>query len=502
MRYLNGGFSTTTVSQKGSKEFTPYLSFSWLGLLSDYDKSLELLNEILLNTDLTKTDEILNQVKSQKSNLKYMIDNNPISVQIGRTLSTIDDENNYNQYMSGLEYYDFLNKVEQMLTTKPDTVTSELKAVADAVLTKTNMITMFEGSQNGIKTYEQKIGSVVNQLGESKVNRQDYSVLPKPSDREGIIANGTVQYNMMAAGYDKMNTTFSGKLIPMGVLIYDNYLTPKIRFENGAYDNIIEFTQKGFYMVSYRDPNIKETYEIYKGLPAYLKNISMTQEDLNRYILKVFSEYTTPTGELSGAESQLMEYLGGLSTQDKLKMIKEIKSATIDDVKNLGTSMDSFIKNASVSTVGSAEKINANKDLFKSIITLGGEQQQKTVTRTELINMLFPGVPNVQEIAVQQGFIKGDGKGNYFMDKKISKQELATIISRILKNAPLQKVSKGAKINDINSVNSWAKDGVTLMVETGIMKPDDGGKFNPQEEVSATYLQELFTLINQKASGK
>jgi hypothetical protein len=87
------------------------------------------------------------------------------------------------------------------------------------------------------------------------------------------------------------------------------------------------------------------------------------------------------------------------------------------------------------------------------------------------------------------------------MDKNITKQELAVILSRILKSVPLQKENKGTKIKDIDSVDTWAKDAVVLKVEAGIMKPDEQGKFNPDEEVSAAYLQEVFAVIDQKASG-
>lgn len=502
LRYLNGAsFMTNTIPQKNSNVFTPVFTLSWMGLNKDYDKALELANEILNSTDFTKTNDIYNIINAQISSIKSQMDSQPHNFQIVRNLATLNDEYNYRNYLGGIDYYNFLLKIEQLIKTNPNTIVNELNNIRDIVLNKTNMITTYAGSAYGIKQYESKITAITKGLKSEAIVRQDYSVIPKPSKHEGIELNTSVQYNMISAAYDQMGISYDGKYLPIRLYIQDNYTTPKIRFQNGAYANILSVLPNALYVLSYRDPCIRETFDIYKGLPDFLKNTKVTQEELDEYILKAFSNYTLPSGELSGATSAINDYLMGTTFEDNLKVLKQIKSAKVQDIKDMATVFESFIKQGSYSTVANAQKLTENKDLYDTIINVGNEQNKKPVTRAELISMLFPGVKDADKIAIQQGFIIGNSKGNYYMDKTITKQELAVILSRILKSVPLQKENKGAEIKDINSVDTWAKDATVLMVETGIMKLDDQGRVNPDEEVSSAYLLEILEVVNQKASG-
>lgn len=501
MRYLNGAsFGIQALTQKDNK-YTPYLILSWLGLIDNYDSSLELVKEILLNTDFTNTEEIKVYVKNRISEFKYTFENNPLSLQVVRSFATNSSSANYYNYVTGIDYYNFLKQVEQMLDSNPKVISEELEAVSNKVANKKNAVLLFAGNKNNIDTYEKNIEVLTDSLKYQEFVPQDYSLIPPPASSEGIIVNSSVQYNMMSANYEKMGTKYSGKFLPIGKLIYDGYLTPKIRFGNGAYDNLINFNEDIFFMLSYRDPKVKETYDIFKALPEFLKNTKITQEELDRYIISIYGQSTVPTGELSGATTQMINYLQGKTVDDTLKMLKEIKSTTVQDVKDMGLLMEQFMKNASISTVGSEKMIKENTGILKSILSIESGNP-KGLTRGELIKALIPNVENPEQIAISQGIIKGDGNGNYNLEEVLSKQELAVIISRIVDASILKTPNKGANISDISSVDAWAKDAVTMTVETGIIGLNEAGNFEPTSEINNGYLQEIFININKIMSEK
>lgn len=502
MRYLNGsGFSISTIPQKDWNDFAPVLATSWMGLMGEYDKQLDLLKEMLLNTEFTDSDTILGIVKSQIAGLKNQITNNPVNLLASRNLALSSDCNNYANYVSGLDYYDFLTQLEQTLQTDPNTVLTELNNVKKLVLNKTNMITMFAGNENSIKKYEGAIKSVIDALPAKTITKQDYSKLPKPALKEGIAIDTPVQYNMISAEYEKMGTTFNGKYIPIGSVINENYITPEIRFGYGAYDNIVNFSQNGFMLISYRDPNIKETFDVYKGLPEFVKNINMTQEDLDRYILKAFSTYTASSGELAGASNAINNYLMGNTYEDQLKVLREIKSATVQDIKDSAAMFEGFLKNGAYSTVGSTEKLNANKDLYDSIISFG-QQTDETITRAQFFELILAGVPNPVEVAKQQGLLRGDGKGNYYENDKLTREQLAVIINRLVSLNGMQLSGDEVKISDIASISPWARDSIKAIVNSGVAKLDANGNFNPQGEVTASFIQTLMNELTKKLTAK
>lgn len=501
MRYLNGAtFTLSTVPTKDWEKFTPYMITSWIGLTGEYNKQLELVKEIMLNTDFSDSATVSEIVKSQIANMKNMFTSNPVNLLIMRNMAASNDCRNYANYVNGLEYYDFLVDLEQALQKNPGAVLTELDAMHKLVLNKTNMIAGFAGNNNNIKVFEDSIKSLTDALPANKIVPQDYSKLPRPAQKEGISIDTQVQYNMISGTYDKMGTEYNGKYIPIALLINDGYLTPRIRYGNGAYGSITEFNTASFLVISYRDPNIKETFDIYRGIPGFVKNAAITQEELDRYILNAYSTYTATSGELSGAANYISNYLMGMNSEDQLKLLREIKSVTVQDVRDSAAVFESFIKNGSYSTVGSADKVGQNKALYDSVISFG-QQTDESLTTAKFFELLLAGVPNPVEFAKQNGLLLGDGKGNYFENELLTKEKLAVIINRVAAMNGKKLSGDNVSIADSAGISSWAAGSVKALVGSGIEKLDSNGKFDPKAPVTSSYVQSLITELMNVLTG-
>ncbi|WP_024831832.1 insulinase family protein [Ruminiclostridium josui] len=501
-RYINGvSFNLSIIPDKTYTKYSPVLSVSWTGIIGDYDKQLEVVKDIILNTQISKSTDILNIVKSRISEMKTQYTSNPLSIQLVRSRSYFNEGYNYLNYTSAIDYYNFLTKLENKLSENPKEVLKELDNVKALVTNKKNLIVTFTGNKNSISKFENSIKKFIVGIPSKDIVKQDYSKLPKPAKSEGISVDGSVQYNMLYAPYEQMGAVFSGKYIPIGSVINENYITPKIRFGYGAYDNIVEFSDEGFILASYRDPNIKETFEVYNGLPEFIKNINLTQEQLDSYILKSFSNYTVPTGEISGANTAISYYLMGIKSEDILKILKEIKSVTVKDVKDTATMIENMLKNGAYSTAGSKDKLNENKELYENIIALE-QGQDSTITRGQFFELVLAGAPNPLEIAKQQGLITSDKKGNYHENRKLTREELAVFIWKIAALSGVQLPAATPEISDTNSVASWARNAVNALVGFEVIKLDDKGNFNPKGEVTSDFVMTVLNNLNQKLTAK
>lgn len=502
IRYLGGaGFNLTTIKKGDNQQFNPYLTISWAGLIGEYNQQVNLVKDILLNTKFDNSDVIQNQVKKLIANWKASFTNEPLNIQVSRASAQFNDEATYMNYISGIEYYNFLIELERALTSNPMSVVTELQEINKLVINKTNMITAFAGNKNNTKKYEDTIKLLLDALPAQNLPKQQYTKVPKPALREGIAVDSTVQYNVISATYDKIGTKFNGKFIPLQLLINENYTTPNIRLRNGAYGTIEDFSLEGFLLASYRDPNIKETFEIFKGLPEFLRNINITQESLDKYILKAFSNYSVPKGELVGAENAITDYLLGRSENQQLKTLHEIKSLTVQDVKDFAIIIENFLKHGAYSTVGNLQKLTENKELYDAIVAID-QGTEETLTRAQFFDVLLAGATDTLTVAKENGLIVGDGKGNYLEDNKITKQEIAVIISKVAGMNGVQLNGEEIKISDIDSVSSYAKNSVKMAVNTGIIKLDDNGNFNPGAELTVAEVQAILTGLVNKLSGK
>ncbi|ACL76776.1 insulinase family protein [Ruminiclostridium cellulolyticum] len=505
-RYISGvAFNLSALTDKNYKNYSPVLSASWTGIMGDYDKQIEVVKDILLNTQFNKNTDILNIIKSRISELKMQFTNSPISIQAMRSRSYFSEVYNYLNYSTGLDYYNFLTELEKEISNNPQGVLKELNNIKTLVTNKKNLIITFAGNKKSISRFESTIKNLTDGMSSKDIVKQDYSKLPKPVKREGISVDGTIQYNMLYSTYEKMGTVFSGKYIPIGSVINENYITPKIRFGYGAYDNIVNFGEEGFMLASFRDPNVKETFEVYNGLPEFVKNVDLTQEQLDSYILKSFSDYTVSAGELSGAGTALSYYLMDFKSEDILKILKEIKSVTVQDVKDTASMLENMLKNGAYSTAGSKEKLTENKELYDGIVSVGQEEDSKSdssITRGEFFKLVLAGAPEPLEIAKQQGLITADKKGNYHENRKLTREELAVFVYKIATLSGVQLPTANPEIADINSSATWSRNAIKALVGFDVIKLDDKGNFNPKGEVTDAYVTDLFNNLNQKLSGK
>ena len=81
----------------------------------------------------------------------------------------------------------------------------------------------------------------------------------------------------------------------------DKYLKPAIRYQGGAYDSGIDFyIPAGYFTLwSTADPEVRSTLELFSNTGKALLDISLTQQDLDGYILSAYAQALPPAGTLN-----------------------------------------------------------------------------------------------------------------------------------------------------------------------------------------------------------
>lgn len=368
-RYLNG-FSTSAMGIRFEDEsFRPVLEVSWMSLMDEYETGLDLASEIFFHSKLDDLDMIQNIIGLEKVGLRNQINNNSYIIQVGRVGGAKHEDAAYGSYMTGLEYYDFLSKAEAMVADDPETLISSLEAVQEIVANRQNALAMFGGNEESVQTFDDTILSFFDGVEAKDAAPAAYE-FDKPAMREGIVVDSSVQYNLIFDSLEDLGIEYSGKLQPLSQVIYESYIIPAVRHGIGAYDSIVSFSRDGIFFVSYRDPSVKETYAVYDGLPEFAANADITQEDLDRYIVSVYSGYALPQGELTGAMNALVSRFFGRPDNEKQIRMQEIKSTTVQDLHDLAPVFETLLEKGLRSTSGGAAVINENADMFDNIVTV------------------------------------------------------------------------------------------------------------------------------------
>lgn len=102
----------------------------------------------------------------------------------------------------------------------------------------------------------------------------------------------------------------------------------------------------------------------------YLENLDMTQEDLDRYILKAYSGYAAPAGKLNGAATAIIRHIAGRPADEKLWHMREMKDVTVQDLRNMVPVLKKLFDIGMHSTSGGAAIIESNRELFDEVLRI------------------------------------------------------------------------------------------------------------------------------------
>ena len=150
-------------------------------------------------------------------------------------------------------------------------------------------------------------------------------------------------------------------------IIYDKFLIPQLRHIQGAYGCLYSLNEYGMGFISYRDPQLTETYDYYKELPDLIENSDITQDEVDKYILSTFSSHAYSTSSLEGAYDAMRQSIYN-TERDTYEVLNEIINTTAEDVKNSADVYRKLAQDGIISTVGKESDIRANSDMFDTII--------------------------------------------------------------------------------------------------------------------------------------
>lgn len=481
-RYLYGFSASASLYETGDS-FHPALVASWMGLPDEMEQAMELANELLFHTSLDNAAGISGIVSRLKLQQRNSLNSMPYVVQASRLLAADHPIYAYSSYLRGLEYYNFLEGVERQLAEDPQALLDRLSAVQSQLANRSGIIALYAGNTESIARFESSLPTLLRGLEQREIVAADYSGLPLPQGNEAIAIDATVQFNMLGASLEQLGITYNGKLLTLLNLLNDAYLTPQIRHGLGAYGVLTIYDEHGLLLSTYRDPAVAESYAVMEQIGDYLRGSSLTQEDVERYIISTYSSYAMPTGELSGASTAMINHLQNRGPERRITLLQQIKSLTVEDLKTLADAFDRLAASGRRSTAGGAAVIEQNRSLFDHVLSLGIAQGgDQAMTRAELASVLMGGVDNAFALCIEAGLIRGDGEGNYREQDPVTRQELAAIFHRLLQEPAAEQP---AELADLDSAADWAVEALQYLASIGVLQADEQGRIHPTAPVTA-----------------
>lgn len=366
--HLNSGgvdFSVSSFANLQDEEkFTGAFVASVRVLYDRLDFGFGILEEILNHSVFTDRKRLGEVIQETRSRARMKLENAGHSTAVSRATSYFSATSWYNEMTGGTSYYHFLEKIARDYETEKDAIAAKLQEVCEKLFTRSNMLVNYTADDKGYGYLPESLKLLASRLPEGSGERYPFTH-PVENLNEGLKTSAQVDYVARCGNFRKKGYEYTGALKILQVILSYDYLWLNIRVKGGAYGCMSGFGRSGEgYLVSYRDPNLKETNEVYEGIPAYLEQFDPDERDMTKYVIGTISNLDTPlTPSIKGSRG-LSAYLSGVTEEMQQKERDQVLGATRDDIRALADLIRAVLATGSFCVVGNEEKIEANRAMF------------------------------------------------------------------------------------------------------------------------------------------
>ena len=192
---------------------------------------------------------------------------------------------------------------------------------------------------------------------EEYANRLDVSI--NQASKQAIIIPSEVNYNACAINLSDLGMTVDGPLMIASHILRYDYLWPEVRVKGGAYgcNASAKASTNEFVLSSYRDPNVANTYQVFKNAASYLANFKCDRKEFISYLIGAIGGFDQPASIASMISSEDYYYLLGITKEMREQLKKEMIHTTIKHVNSLSALFDKMASNGAFVTIGNETKI-------------------------------------------------------------------------------------------------------------------------------------------------
>ncbi len=368
-----GGFNTyisSYLENYNDDLLQPKFVISSKATVGKSNKLFDLTSEILRNSNLNDAERVKDVLTRYQARIESSVKNNGSMYAINRLQSYFSKQGMYNELTNGLEYYRFITDLTKNFETKQKEISDNLNKVVELLMTKENLIAAITCSKENYAIYTKDLNSFVSSLGSGKPQYQSWNFNYELKN-EGLMAASKVQYVIKGYDYKKLGYQYTGKIRVLNQVLSRDYLHNKIRVMGGAYGGSSRFSTSGIaYFQSYRDPNLKETFENFDGAPEFVKSFNPNNTEMTRFIIGTISDLDQPTTASQRGSIGVYNYFTK-TTYEQLKAERNaILTTTPEDIRAMEKMVKDILSQNAICVYGGQEKIKANSDLFKTTINV------------------------------------------------------------------------------------------------------------------------------------
>lgn len=352
------------------EDYLPVFLFKSKALVGKVRKQVELMKEILCYTRFEDKNRLLEIIREMKAIMESSLSGEGHRVAYSRMLSHFTGAELFDEKTKGLTFYHFVCDIEKNWESKQDEIVESLKTAYHALSNKARLIV-------GLTVDEDKVEEVIEVVEEATRDLRDEAIVPLNMHfdltecKEALVYPSNVNYVAMGYNFKELGYTYHGSMMMLKSLLSMDYLWSKVRVQNGAYGCFCDFRRSGnMFLVSYRDPYVKETLDIYRKISTYLSQLELTERELLQYLIGTISHLDFPFTPATEGKSAQIYHMMHIDRETLQKARDELFATDNKTLQGFAPLIQACLEKESYCIFGNSHTVESTKDLYKEITSV------------------------------------------------------------------------------------------------------------------------------------
>lgn len=357
---------TTYGDARDLSKYTAVLDLKVKVLYENLPQAFALAEEILTRSDYTDAKRLFELVAEARSCKQADMMSAGHRVAAGRAMSYLSKASVVLEHIGGIEFYQMLENLEAEFDERKEELIANLNKVIRYIFRPENLMVDYTAENEGLAGVETLIENFKAKLYTEPVDAAGYDPQPVKKN-EGLMTSAQIQYVCRAGNFSRKGLPFNGALHVLRVMMGYDYLWTQVRVKGGAYGCMCDFMKTGdSYFVSYRDPNLKNTIDVYEKAADYIAHFEADERTMTQYIIGAISEMDTPMTPAMKGSYSLTGYMTHYSYEMAQKDRDELLSTDANTIRGLAEYIRAFMDEDCLCVVGNEENIKENSELFEN----------------------------------------------------------------------------------------------------------------------------------------
>jgi len=364
------------------KKYHPYFEIKSKALYDKMAMIFKYTQEFLCGSrfeDTKRLHEILSQSKSRLQ-MKFLSAGHQVAVV--RSMSYDSEAARFKDTTEGIAYYNVICGLEEHFEERKHDLTDVLRVLTSMIFRPERMTVSYTGSAGETEALKDDVchfkEQLVRELSDIRKmpegfeeSASDLESALRPDDREGFGCASKVQYVAVTGNFRDSKLDYSGAMnILRPVLSYD-YLWNNVRVKGGAYGCMSSMARNGdTYFVSYRDPHLERTIDVYQGIPEFLEHFEADERSMTKYIIGAVSDMDIPLPAAKLGDRSLTAFLTRTPYEAMQKERDQVLDASEADIRALAAQTRAVLSSGKLCVIGGEEKLREKEGLFRTIRNL------------------------------------------------------------------------------------------------------------------------------------